>query len=70
MLKKSEFKSPVDFVDNQDWRDYVRATVAPEEVDYTLALGRAALFRRFFEVRQQPFPDEFRHELDRLQGAF
>jgi hypothetical protein len=67
MVEKSEFKSPVDFADNEDWRDYVKATVAPEELDYTLAFGRTTLFLRFFEMREQPFPAEFRHELDRLQ---
>ena len=66
-MERSEFKSPVDFADNEDWRDYVKATVAPEEVDYTLAFGRTTLLRLFFEVRKQPFPSEFKHELDHLQ---
>jgi hypothetical protein len=46
----------------------VRATVQPEDVNFTLAYGRTALFLRFYEVRGERFPEEFRAELTRIDG--
>jgi hypothetical protein len=67
MGDKLHLKSPTDFADPKDWRAYIRATVPPEEVDYTLALGRTMLFIRFHEVRELSFPEEFRAELKRIE---
>ena len=38
-LDKIPLKSPIDFADPKDWRAYIRETVPPDEVDYTLAFG-------------------------------
>jgi len=68
MADKHSLKLPTDFSDPKEWRAYVRATVPPEDVDFTLARGRMALFLRFYEVRGERFPEEFRAELTRIDG--
>lgn len=68
MTDKHSLKLPTDFSDPREWRAYVRATVRPEDVDFTLAFGRTALFLRFYEVRGERFPEEFRAELTRIDG--
>src|ERR1035438_2170424 len=68
MTEKHSLKLPTDFSDPKEWRAYVRATVPPEDVEFTLAYGRAALFLRFYEVRGERFPEEFRAELTRIDG--
>ena len=68
MTDKHSMKLPTDFSDPVEWRAYVRATVQPEDVNFTLAYGRAALFLRFYEVRGERFPEEFRAELTRIDG--
>ena len=68
MTEKHLLKLPTDFSDPKEWRAYVRATVPPEDVDFTLAYGRTALLLRFYEVRGERFPDEFRTELTRIDG--
>ncbi|MGA7829799.1 MAG: hypothetical protein WCA21_02430 [Terracidiphilus sp.] len=67
MADKIPLKSPTDFSDPKDWRAYIRETVPPNEVDYTLAFGRTTLFIRFYEGRGLSFPDEFRTELNRIK---
>src|ERR1035441_9215583 len=67
MVDKIPLKSPIDFADAKDWRAYIRETVPPDEVDYTLALGRTTLFIRFYEGRGLSFPEDFRAELDRIK---
>ena len=67
MADKIPLKSPTDFADPKDWRAYIRETVPPNEVDYTLAFGRTTLFIRFYEGRGLSFPDEFRTELNRIK---
>jgi hypothetical protein len=67
MGDKFQLKSPTAFVDPKDWRAYIRATVPPEEVDYTLAFGRTMLFIRFYEVRGVSFPEEFRAAVNRIE---
>ena len=67
MTDKIPLKSPTDFADPKDWRAYIRETVPPNEVDYTLAFGRTTLFIRFYEGRGLSFPDEFRAELNRIK---
>ncbi len=68
MTDKHSLKLPTDFSDPKEWRAYVRATVQPEDVDFALAYGRTALFLRFYEVRGERFPEEFRAELTRIDG--
>src|ERR1035438_474516 len=68
MTEKHSLKMPTDFSDPKEWRAYVRATVQPEDVDFTLAYGRTMLFLRFYEVRGERFPEEFRAELTRIDG--
>jgi hypothetical protein len=68
MTNKHSLKMPTDFSDPKEWRAYVRATVPPEDVDFTLAYGRTALLLRFYEVRGERFPEEFRAELTRIDG--
>ena len=63
MDRKLQLKSPTDFVHPDEWRQYVRQTVSPDEAGYTLAFGRTILFARFYEARNQPFPDRFLSEL-------
>ena len=68
MAGRIQLKLPSDFTDPKEWRAYVRQTVPPEEVDFTLAHGRTALFIRFYEIRSQVLPQEFRTELNRIEG--
>jgi hypothetical protein len=68
MTDKHSLKLPTEFYDPREWRAYVRATVPPEDVDFALAYGRTALFLRFYEVRGERFPEEFRAELTRIDG--
>jgi hypothetical protein len=68
MTNMQTLKLPTDFSDPKEWRAYVRATVQPEDVEFTLAYGRTALFLRFYEVRGERFPEEFRAELTRIDG--
>jgi hypothetical protein len=68
MTDKHSLKLPTDFSDPKEWRAYVRATVPTEDVDFTLAYGRTALFLRFYEVRGERLPEEFRAELTRIDG--
>ena len=68
MTEKHSLKMPTDFSDPKEWRAYVRATVPTEDVDFTLAYGRTALFLRFYEVRGERVPGEFRAELTRIDG--
>ncbi len=63
MDRKPQLKSPTDFAHPDEWRQYVRQTVSPDEVGYTLAFGRTIMFARFYEARNQPFPDRFLSEM-------
>jgi hypothetical protein len=63
MIEKVTLKSPVDFLNNEAWRTYVRQNVPQADVDYVLARGRTTLFVKFYETRKQPFPDSFQTEL-------
>ena len=63
MDRKPQLKSPTDFAHPDEWRQYVRQTVSPDEVGYTLAFGRTIMFARFYEARNQPFPDRFSSEM-------
>ena len=63
MDRKLQLKSPMDFAHPDGWRQYVRQTVSPDEVGYTLTFGRTIMFARFYEARNQPFPDRFVSEM-------
>jgi hypothetical protein len=63
MRGKPGMKSPTEFVDPNEWREYVVRTVPAEDVAYALAFGRTVLFARFYEVRNQTFPLRFCAEL-------
>ena len=63
MDRKPQLKSPTDFAHPDEWRQYVRQTVSPGEVGYTLAFGRTIMFARFYEVRNQALPDRFLSEM-------
>jgi len=63
MDRKPQLKSPTDFTHPDGWRQYVRQAVSPDEVGYTLAFGRTIMFARFYEARNQPFPDRFVSEM-------
>jgi hypothetical protein len=63
MDRKLQLKSPTDFAHPDEWREYVRKTVSPDEVCYTLAFGRTIMFARFYAARNRPFPDQFLNEL-------
>lgn len=63
MRGKPGMKSPTEFVDPNEWREYVVRTVTAEDVAYVLAFGRTILFARFYEVRKQTFPLRFCAEL-------
>jgi hypothetical protein len=56
-------KSPTEFIDPNEWKEYVIRTVPAEEVPYALAFGRTVLFVRFYEIRNQTFPLRFYSEL-------
>ena len=63
MDRKPQLKSPTDFGHPDEWRQYVRQTVSSDEVGYTLAFGRTIMLARFYEARNQPFPDRFLSEM-------
>jgi hypothetical protein len=67
MAERNPLISPTEFENIEEWRSYVRRNVPAEDVDYTLACGRTALYVRFYEMRGQPFPEEFRIALNRVE---
>lgn len=66
MQDKLRMKSPTDFRDPEEWRDYVSRTVPRDNIGYALAFGRTVLFAHFYEVRKQAFPIRFCAELSDL----
>jgi hypothetical protein len=56
-------KTPADFRNQEEWLTFVRSTVLPGDIAYTLAMGRTRMFQRFYELRQQHFPAAFVHEV-------
>jgi hypothetical protein len=63
MDRKPQLKAPTDFGHPDEWRQYVRQSVSPDEVGYTLTFGRTIMLARFYEARNQPFPDRFLSEM-------
>ena len=59
-------KTRVGFNDQERWTAYVERKVPHGEQGYELALGRAELFRRCYELRGRAFPELFRRELERI----
>jgi hypothetical protein len=66
MHDKVRTKSPADFGNPDEWRQYVERTVPPEEVAYTLAFRRTILFARFYEARNRALPRRFCADLAEL----
>jgi hypothetical protein len=66
MTNKLKIKSSKDFADPAEWREYVRALVPDEEVDYVLAFERTQLFLCFYKLRGMKPPTEVKAELDRI----
>ena len=66
MANKLKFKSSKDFADPAEWREYVRAFVPDEDVDYVLAFERTQLFLCFYKLRGMKPPTEVKAELDRI----
>lgn len=61
-------KTPNDFRSQGEWLAFVCATVPPEDVPFTLAMGRTGMFRQFYELRAQPFPPRFTVEIERISA--
>lgn len=59
-------KTPNDFRNQDEWLEFVRATVPPEDVPFALAMGRTGLFQQFYKIRSQPFPQHFSAETKRI----
>lgn len=62
MKNRTEFRNP------DEWKAYVQATVPPEDVPFTLAMGLTDTFREFYEMRSQPFPERFSLEVERISA--
>lgn len=61
-------KNRTEFLNQEDWRAYVKATVPPENVPFTLSMGLTDTYREFYKVRSQPFPERFSLELERISA--
>ena len=59
MHDQLRMKSPADFTDLTEWREYIERTVPRDEAAYVLAFGRTILFARFYEVRKRALPERF-----------
>jgi hypothetical protein len=66
MRNRLEIKSSKDFADPAEWREYVRAFVPDEDVNYVLAFERTQLFLCFYRLREMKPPVEVKMELDRI----
>ena len=66
MTNKLKIKSSRDFADPAEWREYVRAFVPEEDVNYVLAFERTQLFLCFYKLRGIKPPVEAKAELDRI----
>jgi hypothetical protein len=66
MTNKLKIKSSRDFADPAEWREYVRAFVPDEDVNYVLAFERTQLFLCFYRLRGMKPPVEVKMELDRI----
>ncbi len=66
MTNKLKIKSSRDFADPAEWREYVRAFVPDEDVNYVLTFERTQLFLCFYRLRGMKPPVEVKMELDRI----
>lgn len=66
MTNKLKIKSSKDFADAAEWREYVRAFVPDEDVNYALAFERTQLFLCFYKLRGRELPVEIKAELDHI----
>ncbi|WP_158790033.1 hypothetical protein [Granulicella sp. L60] len=60
--------TPNDFRNQDEWLAFVQETVATEDVPFTLAMGRTGMYRQFYELRSQPFPERFSTEIERISA--
>jgi hypothetical protein len=60
-------KTPSDFSTHDKWLSYVRDNVPAADRGYALACGRAELFKNFYRVRKEAFPEEFQKDMERIQ---
>jgi len=66
MTDRLKIKASNDFANPAEWREYVRALVPDEDVNYVLAFERTQLFVCFYELRGMKPPVEVKMELDRI----
>lgn len=59
-------KTPNDFRNQDEWLAFVHTTVSAEDIPFTLAIGRTDMFREFYKLRSQPFPERFSTEIERI----
>ena len=59
-------KRRTEFVNQNDWQTYVKATVPPEDVPFTLSMGLTDTYRQFYKLRSHPFPERFSSEIERI----
>lgn len=62
MKNRSEFRN------QEEWQAYVRSTIPPEDVPFTLSMGLTDTYREFYEIRSQPFPERFSAEIERISS--
>jgi hypothetical protein len=61
-------KTRNEFRTQEEWLAFVRQTVATEDVPFTLAMGLTEMYRQFYELRSQPFPERFSLEIERISA--
>jgi len=59
-------KTRNDFRNQEDWLAFVHETVATDDIPFTLAMGLTEMYRQFYELRSQPFPERFSSEIERI----
>lgn len=61
-------KKRTEFLNQDDWKAYVKANVFPEDVPFTLSMGLTDTYREFYEIRSKPFPQRFSLEIERISA--
>jgi hypothetical protein len=61
-------KTRNDFRSHDEWVAFVRDSVPQVDVPYTIAMGLTEMYRRFYELRSQPFPERFSSEIERISA--
>ena len=57
-----------EFLNQDEWKAYVRATVPPEDIAITISMGLTDTYREFYQLRSQPFPERFSSEIERISA--